>query len=563
METESKAMSPLRIILIGLLVLLIGAIIILACVPPVSKDALVHHLAVPKLYIEQGRIYEIPTLLFSYYPMNVELLYLIPLALGNDIIPKYIHFLFALLTAWLLFRYLKRRLDTTYALFGAVLFLSIPIIVKLSITAYVDLGLVFFSTASLVLVLTWLERDFRIRYLIMAAICCGLGMGTKYNGIITMVLLTLFIPFLRSRYERGQRPAFIRCAGNGLMFMGIALVLFSPWMIRNYLWTHNPVFPQYDWIFNPHNPLVRNVPDIFTFRGELYGETWWHILLLPVRIFFQGQDGSPRFFDGVLNPFLLFLPGLAFVLLQKDPRIIQGEKKILLAFSILFLLMAFFTRDIRIRYLTPILPPLVILSVFGVRRLMEMIAERSPLRARTGRSLVVLVLAGITLGLNGSYVIGQFHSVAPFPYLTGRVDRDQYISTYRLEYPAMRFINEHLPHDARILFFFIGKRGYYCDRDYVLDMKDYRGTHSILREAVERSATPEDLLAKLHQLGITHLLINHPIFDEWAHSNLKLGDYEKLRAFFKRYADLQWYENDHGLSRLKTLSDIEPTPQGQ
>jgi len=42
-------------------------------------------------------------------------LYVIPLYFGNDIIPKFIHFIFALLAAWLIFDYLKRRTNIIYA----------------------------------------------------------------------------------------------------------------------------------------------------------------------------------------------------------------------------------------------------------------------------------------------------------------------------------------------------------------------------------------------------------------------------------------------------------------
>ncbi len=87
----------INIILIICLVLLILSIIVLSLVPPVSKDALTHHLAVPKLYIKHGGIYEIPFMEYSYYPMNLDLLYIIPLYFGSDIIPKFIHFAFALL----------------------------------------------------------------------------------------------------------------------------------------------------------------------------------------------------------------------------------------------------------------------------------------------------------------------------------------------------------------------------------------------------------------------------------------------------------------------------------
>ena len=186
----------------GLVFLLIVSIIVLASVPPVSKDALTQHLAVPKLYLKHGGIYEIPFMPSSYSPMNLDLLYLIPLYFRNDIVPKFIHFSFALLTAWLIFNYLKRRISVFYALIGVLFFLSIPIIVKLSITVYVDLGLIFFSTASLLLLLRWIENGFPLKFLIISASFCGLALGTKYNGLITLFILTFFVPFLYSRYSR-------------------------------------------------------------------------------------------------------------------------------------------------------------------------------------------------------------------------------------------------------------------------------------------------------------------------------------------------------------------------
>ena len=93
-------------LLAGLIAVLAGCIVILASVPPVDRDALTHHLAVPKLYLKHGGMVEIPSVPFSYYPMNLDLLYLIPLYFGYDIVPKYIHFAFALLTAWMIYGYI-------------------------------------------------------------------------------------------------------------------------------------------------------------------------------------------------------------------------------------------------------------------------------------------------------------------------------------------------------------------------------------------------------------------------------------------------------------------------
>jgi len=141
---ESYTKSYINIFLIFLLFILVLSIIVLSSVPPISRDALTHHIAIPKLYLKHGGIYEIPQFSWSYYPMNLDLLYIVPLYFGNDIIPKFIHFSFALMTAWLIYGYLKKRTDVTFALMGTLFFLSIPIIVKLSITVYVDLGLYLF-----------------------------------------------------------------------------------------------------------------------------------------------------------------------------------------------------------------------------------------------------------------------------------------------------------------------------------------------------------------------------------------------------------------------------------
>ncbi|MGB5615884.1 MAG: phospholipid carrier-dependent glycosyltransferase, partial [Desulfobacterales bacterium] len=208
LNMKKISLTPEKIVIVilaGLTLALVVSIVFLAWVPPVSRDALTHHLAVLKIYLQQGGITELPDIPFSYYPMNLDLLYMVPLYFGNDILPKYIHFLFALFTAGLLFWFLKRRLSVPYALFGALFFLSMPIIVKLSITVYVDLGLIFFSSAALILLLIWTESMHKSKYLILSAICCGLALGTKYNGLIVLFLLTLFIPFLYLKTERGKQ----------------------------------------------------------------------------------------------------------------------------------------------------------------------------------------------------------------------------------------------------------------------------------------------------------------------------------------------------------------------
>ena len=545
-----------RNILFTILGIIIISIIILSLVPPTTKDELVHHLAVPKLYLEHGGIYEIPFMEYAYYPMNLDLLYMIPLYFGNDIAPKFIHFTFALLTAWLIFYYLKSRTNTQYALFGAVFFLSVPIIVKLSITAYIDLGEIFFSFAALILVIEWMKRDFKLKYLIWSGIMCGLALGTKYNGLVTLAILTLFVPFIYSRYQDKKRPGFVKPMYYGIIFVFVSLLVFSPWMIRNYNWKGNPIYPLYNNVFNPPKEVKKAVSEqtdtikknrgFFTTRALLYKETGLEIALLPVRIFFQGKDGEAKYFDGKLNPFLLLLTLFAFYGLRHEPIYLKREKKVLLVFSILFFSFAFFSSGLRIRYIAPFIPPLVILSVFGLENLFKLIQRISSLIAKRICITLIILIPCCALFLNGNYIAGLYKSVDPISYITGKVSRDGYIEKYIPEYPALGYINSNLDDQARILFIYTGKRGYYCDRDYLID-----NSMGIMKGFISKAEGPEDISAGLKKRGITHLLVGYVSFDEWMNNNFSEEKQEITQTFFKEHMEFLYGENGFGVSAIK------------
>ncbi|TAJ79930.1 hypothetical protein EPO44_19030, partial [bacterium] len=55
-----------------LILLILSVEVILGLLPPTARDELTHHLAIPKLYVKAGRIYEIPFAPYSYYPMLLD-----------------------------------------------------------------------------------------------------------------------------------------------------------------------------------------------------------------------------------------------------------------------------------------------------------------------------------------------------------------------------------------------------------------------------------------------------------------------------------------------------------
>ncbi len=576
-----KKNTFLNLLLVGILALLIVSIILLSWVPPVSRDALTHHVAVPKLYLQHGGIYEIPSILFSYYPLNLDLLYVIPLYFGNDIVPKFLHFMFSLLTAWLIYGYLVRRLGANWAIFGAIFFLSLPIIVKLSITVYVDLGLIFFSTAALISLLKWIENRFKVKLLILSAICCGMALGTKYNGLIVLLILTLFIPFVFIRHSKttysGKNSADktalnrdqLKALGYGFMFILIALLVFSPWMIRNYVWKANPIYPLYDQIFNRHIPVSADSEIDPQFLGSehvsqpqakakstawgslamrkvIYGESSWEIALIPVRIFFQGQDNNPKYFDGKLSPFLFFLPFFAFVPLNKHPSSLRTEKKTFIFFSILYILYAFSTTSIRIRYIAPIIPPLVILSIFGFYNIVSAVTNRWKNLPNWFSKFFILFLGGALFAYNGLYIVQQFNYVQPFSYLSGQVSRDAYIAKYRPEYTIYQYANRSLPDSSKILGLFLGNRRYYSDRELIFGVNEFH-------ESIRRSDSADILFMDLKENGYTHVIIRFDLFNWWTNRQFSEGKKEMLKVFFTTYLEPILSNNGYGLFELRKI----------
>ena len=561
----AKTDAFLNFLLGGLLVSLVVCIGILSWVPPVSRDALTHHLLVPKIYLQFGKIVELPHIGFSYYPMNLDLLYILPLYFGNDILPKFIHFIFGLLTAGLLFRFLTKRFGTPYALFGALLFLSTPVVIKLSTTVYVDLGLVFFSTAALIYLVKWSESGLPIRYLILSAVFCGLALGTKYNGLVTFFLLTLFVPFIYLRYQPERNRLQGKAVGCAAIYALTALLFFSPWMIRNAYWTGNPIFPLYNEIFSTSSAVQQNpIPEDkqqeikertggwnhYAIRRIVFKESWGEIALIPVRIFFQGKDDDPKYFDGRLNPFLLLLPIFAFVPKRKETADEKFEKNLLLAFVLLFLLISFLRTSIRIRYVVPALPALVILSTMGVNNVLRYIETwQHTVKRRFGTALLSVSLLFL-FSMNLAYVVNQFRVVDPFSYLSGRVGKEEYISRFRPEYPVMKYANIHLASNDKILGLYLGNRRYYCDREIIFG-------EDFLTRSVILASSPEDLLNVLTNRGFTHLMIHLDMVKQWV-GTLNQRERAVFAEFFNRYLSVLDKNVPYMLFELKHSRDRNP-----
>lgn len=516
-ETRVGVKTGTIVLLIAIVSILIAEIL-LNLTPPISRDALIHHLAIPKLWLSHGGFYEMPWAVFSYYPMNINILYLVPLYFGNDILPKFIHWGFGLGIALMIYAYLKIRVGKTWGLLGVLIFISTPLVIRLSTSAYIDLGMVFFATASVMAWITWRQSGYgEKKWFFISAVCMGVAVGSKYNAMIAWFFVNLMLIFCLSR-DTGKSVLAVK---SGAIFFAITLVIASPWFVKNYILVGNPIFPLFDGFFKTLHNVAGAAgvgagsdssvwANIFQRRAVMFGENIWDVLLIPVRIFFQGKDDSIQYFDGVLNPILLIMVPFAFF--DKDFR---RDKTFFLFYSIFFFLIAYFMNSIRVRYIMPIVPILAILSVMGIKYLFDYSGEKTIPARRIG-GLIVAAFIVVLLSYNVYYLKNYFLMIKPIEYILHQETKDEFLTRQIGSYPAMQFINENLPEDGRIFLMFLGGRGYYLDRPYTMERSFGMTT---LNHMVKAAENENEFKQYLHSLQSTHFLVRNEMFLKYLSDN--------------------------------------------
>ena len=525
--------------------------ILLNLTPPISRDAIIHHLAVPKLWLKHGRIYEIPWAEYAYYPMNIDLLYAFCLYLNNDIAPKFIHLAFGLGTGLLIYFYLKLKFDRNWGLLGMAIFITTPIVIWLSTSAYVDLGMTFFTTASVMAFIKWRDTEYvRFKWLLISSFCMGIAIGSKYNALIAWFIVNLMLMFSYVRDTKKQLGAL----QYGLIFFIITILVASPWYLKNYFQTGNPFYPLFNSFFKLlHHPPVQEVLhgqaiekteqlSFFKMREVLYGESFWDTLLIPIRMFFQGKDISYQYFQGVLNPILaIFSP---FILLNKR----YGKDKFLFVFfTVIFLFMAYFLTEKQVRYILPVLPFLAIIAAMGIKDLLDKMGERTLFaslrfkeKIKSAAKVLVIACVATLLIFNIIYLKYRIEIINPLPYVLGKETKETFLQHHLLHYNAVKFINDTLPDDAIVFTMFLGRRGYYLDRAY---KNEASFGMAAIRHMITNADDEEKFLEYIRSMGVTHILMRIDLVNKFLKDNFSKDHIKRFLSLETKY----WkkiYEND-------------------
>jgi len=430
-------------------------------------------LALPKLFLAHGQFVSTPLYKDWMSPFSVETYNIFLLSISTEYAAVVFNCLVQILLSFSLFLLISSRFSKQAGIFGIITFYLCPDMVILFNSAKPDgilFGLIFLSFHYLFL---WYEGSER-KYFFLASIFSGFALATKYQALYFFVTICI-ICFLMVVFKLKKEN--IKSSLKYLFIFGfIASAISSPWYIKNYILTGDPIWPFGFDIFESNfwseklNLKYKNWslgPGKSTFN-YIFG--FWNITL---------EQENWKW--GLLIPYLPYnlalLPGIFFF------KRSNNEKSIIffILISVIIFYSIWFSGYQQKRYL---LPAMGLLSVITSPIFVEMYKHR--LTKYAARFLLYSVLLF-------SIFYTVFFNIGFFSNAFGFETKNSFLNRKINFYDGIKYINENTPEDAVILvndlktFYFNRKWVYiplYVQDDFNLDLnkavkflKDNKITH--------------------------------------------------------------------------------------
>jgi hypothetical protein len=494
---------------LGLLVLLsIG----LALVPAFATDALVYHLAVPKAFLQAGGLVNLPDNIYSFFPQQIEMLYLFALALGSDSLAQITGLGVALLLLFALWQYSKQKVGESYAWLTPLIFISTPSFFSVASSAYVDLqaaAYVFLAFYS------WENGCTRKQtsWFFLMTLFAGAAVATKLTTIIILPLAFLGLAIHGRSHKNTSQTA-----GHCLALVLGALLMLSPWLARNYFFTGNPLAPFFMNFFGGENgmnwDIVRSQMQFQYYSSFGMGHSILDFVSLPINLTFFSEPHSLKFDGQIGILYLLLLPALFSLNRRSYPAVIV----------FLVLLIFWFIQTQYIRLLAPAFAFLSVLLVTGLKQMFQ--------KYSTGKKERFLLTVILALGLlfNTSTIMKEWFHVNPLSYLLNKENREQFLTRQIKAYPSYQDANKMLSEKDKVLLIYMRNLGYLMDRPFYSDT--FFEAHT-LTKIIDKGVYAADIINRLKARGITHILFDFDyVFGK--DSALTIGE----RAIFKNFLHL-------------------------
>ena len=455
-----------------------------AIAPPADGDTLAYHFAMPKQFLEEGRINFIPQAVDGAVPFGIQMTYVPALALGGEMALT----LWTMLSGWaaaaLLFVLCRRHLSLNWSLALTLIYLTTPAVIYGGGSGQVEPRIALFVMVSAWAAARALETG-HLRYVVLAGLGCGFFAAAKYTGLLFASAAGVVLLF--------QRRWFM----HGAVFAATLIAAGFQWYAWNGIHTGDPVFPMlFQWLGRDDLTFWNEAHDLvfkeIYFRAENpLSPSPLSLLLFPFKatLDFTSLKDAGRVGFGPYG--LLVLPFAALGFWCYRDRARQGPLLIYASLVFLFYVLWFFVGGSqRIRHLLPVLPLFLICMTVAAERLTARGSHRAPLMA--------LIAAVVILQIS-------VHGVFALNYIKFQVNggnRQAFLERNVEAFLLVSWINANLKKSDRVLIPFRQLR-YYLDIPVFFSSSLYQSAVEFRQE----KTNARTLYRQLRSLGVTHMLV--------------------------------------------------------
>ena len=417
----------LALIVALLLICFIGGLL-WAVAPSTHFDALTYHLGVPAVYVREHAIVPVPEEYRSVWAHNMEMLYTLSLLVAGQPLPGLLHLSMSVISL-VFVAFIGQRMGGRRAGYlAAVLFYSAPLVTFEAGAAYNGIAVTAFVLGSVYCFLRWWQTD-EAQWLPLAGLLAGLAVGTKLNACLVLLPLGLLVfGAVVARHGASRHAA--------ALFLGVgapALIAALPWLVRDWLWTGNPVFPYLNSLFHSKLWVDASTWENWSHFGK--GHDLLSLLRLPWDMVVTGRAFAEAGAMGAGGLSLLALPWLYL------GDVAQRNTRLGLALVAGCSLALWFAIGPYLRLFIVGFPLLAILGGLNLASLWDRLVAFRARRCLAALSLVVGL--GYVLGtrwvLTGQWVRSQPDRY-PLRLALGLETPEQYLSRTLPVYDAFQFL---------------------------------------------------------------------------------------------------------------------------
>jgi 4-amino-4-deoxy-L-arabinose transferase-like glycosyltransferase len=442
--------------------------------PPVGGDQTKYHLAYPRLYAQAGGLVATPWTFWGQQQWLQNFLYTMAYAVRGENLARLMNAVSGVLAAVALATLVRRHFGRSLGVVAGALYFTLPISWSQMVRSGADTSVVIYAALAVSAWLDWAkgQRDADLR---RAGILCGLAGGAKVMGLLVPALVGIGILVVMLR----RRIAPVRFVTRAVVFGALAIVMLSPWYVRNVVETGDPLYPFGVKVFGGTHWSVEagDYLDLYYSQyrakeaAQREGEPYagWEVVKFPWDLTMhpesfedgkrQGQDVSPFVFA--------FLPSL--LLLRRRRWAAVSVAAIGIAYGAIIAVGAW----AHPRYVLP-----------GVA--LALAAATPAARALCGRRVFAAVVA-LTIAGNLVLITRMFRPMWPdqVRVALGRMAPDAFLGKFADRWVFWHQANDQVPATGRVVVLEKIPHPYYIDRPFALlsyleqGLVDYRQVQTV------------------------------------------------------------------------------------